>query len=270
MSDHTAAATPGFLITKEYRRFAEFCDACRRYRYIGVCYGAPGVGKTLSARRYARWDVRAPSLTSPVSPPCPPAEMGASPTLLYTPPVANSPSQIYREVAYLQCALGWGGEDAGPAPDAGAAACPTDDDTELIVVDEADRLNMLGLEQLRDIYDRGQMGLVFIGMPGLDKRLARYPQLYSRVGFVHHFRALGAEEMRFILRHKWKQLGLTLLADDLTDAEAIAAVTRITGGNFRLLQRLFTQIERILQINHLRTVTKDVVDAAREGLVIGP
>jgi len=72
------------------------------------------------------------------------------------------------------------------------------------------------------------------------------------------------------LRHKWKQLELTLLADDLTDAEAIAAVTRITGGNFRLLQRLFTQIERILQINHLRTVTKDVVDAAREGLVIGP
>jgi len=45
---------------------------------------------------------------------------------------------------------------------------------------------------------------------------------------------------------------------------------RITGGNFRLIQRLFTQIERLLQINEMRTVTKEVVKAARESMVIGP
>jgi DNA transposition AAA+ family ATPase len=112
--------------------------------------------------------------------------------------------------------------------------------------------------------------VVLIGMPGLEKRLARYAQLYSRVGFVHQFRPLSPEELRFILERKWQQLGLTLSPDDFSDAEAMAAIARITGGNFRLLQRLFTQMERILRINQLHSVTKEVVEAARETLVIGP
>lgn len=45
---------------------------------------------------------------------------------------------------------------------------------------------------------------------------------------------------------------------------------RFMAGNFRLIQRLFTQIERILEVNALRTITKEVVEAAREQLVIGP
>jgi DNA transposition AAA+ family ATPase len=70
---------------------------------------------------------------------------------------------------------------------------------DLLLVDEEDRLKMSGLEQLRAIFDGGGIDLVLIGMPGLERRLARYAQLYSRTGFVHEFRPLGTAEVRSLL-----------------------------------------------------------------------
>lgn len=271
MSNATAAPAPPFIVTKEYRRFAEFCEACRRYRYIGLCYGPPGVGKTLSARHYAHWETIEPLLTR-YKRDALPDEVMAGRTVFYTPAVANSPRQIEIEVRAQRIGLRHlleGAESLRQGQDDWALSYEPLERIDLLIVDEADRLKVAGLEQMRDLYDREPLGLVLLGMPGLEKRLARYPQLYSRVGFVHEFRPLSAEEARFILAQRWGQWGLTLQPDDFTDREAVTAIIRITGGNFRLIQRLLTQIDRILHINELRTVTKEVVEAARENLVIG-
>ncbi|MFH6681122.1 ATP-binding protein, partial [Clavibacter michiganensis] len=82
-------------------------------------------------------------------------------------------------------------------------------------------------------------------------------------------RALGQDELLFVLDRHWKRLGHTLNTEDFTDAQAIAAIERITRGNFRLLERLFPQIQRVLKINQLETITDDVIEAAGSILVTG-
>lgn len=177
----------------------------------------------------------------------------------------SSPRQTMREVARLRTMR------AACMPVLARAAPGRKglaDPTELVIVDEANRLKVTSLEQLRDFYDRRSVGLMLMGMPGIEKRMVRYPQLYSRVGFVHVIRPLEADELRAVLDRKWDQWGIGQASETVT-TEAKAAIIRITQGNFRLLQWLFEQIGRILALNDLHAITPEVVEAARERLIIG-
>ena len=259
-----------FVDTREHARFSEFAIACTADRYIGVCHGRPGVGKTRSARQYAA----CPNLSDyipikPIGPDIADAIEGCR-GFFFTAPVSNTPkiindrlrSDLFR-LGHARLAL------AGMAGDLDTscraeAACP------LLIVDEADRLSIASLEHLRDLYDRYGFGLILMGMPGLEKKLARYPQLYSRIGFVHEFKPLREAEMRLVATKHAAAFGITFDPNSLEGIEALAAVIRLTRGNLRLVERLLAQMRRIMDLNTATAVTSEVVEAARNRLVIGP
>ncbi len=66
------------------------------------------------------------------------------------------------------------------------------DPAALLVIDEADRLRMAGLEQVRNIFDHGGIGLVLIGMPGIEKRLSD-PRLDDPQEIVDEIYALAMD-----------------------------------------------------------------------------
>jgi len=241
-------------VTTAPRRFAECCDACRRYRSIGLCYGAAGVGKTLSAQSYARWFQLQAYPPDAFASEADFAAVAGRTTVFYPPTVVNAPGRIAQDIHIKRHHLkalaveSWlreqeaqqkarqqdetrirptrvkvpVGQNGNVVRRSMSAATPataiahasaqkresTPDPTDLIMIDEADRLKTARVEQVRDIFDQGGLGVVFMGRPGIEKRLSRYPQLSSRVGFVHALRPLSAAQVRDLLQRKWVPSGV--------------------------------------------------------------
>ena len=258
-----------FIQTKEHLRFEEFAEACKQYRYIGLCYGKPGIGKSFSANHYAKWDTfRYYKLIDELDETMI-QNIQQCNAILYTAPITNTPKRIEEKLGLQLLKFGNALAKIQGISDPKMLIRGVEYNCPLVIIDESDCLSFKSLEQLRHLYDKYNFGLILIGMPGFEKRLSRYAQLYSRIGFAHEFQALSEDEMEFLFEHHWQSLGLTLDKKQFSDVEAIKTIARITNGNFRLLQRIFSQIQRIKELNQMTKITKEVVLAARNCLVIG-
>lgn len=259
-----------FILTKEYNRFSEFASSCLEYGYIGLCYGESGVGKSLAAKYYSKWDeiILKENIKDEITKEARKIIKECK-GILITAPVTNTPKIIQNLVTVRTIHYEIAYEKANGETNISRIGFGADNHCPLVIIDEADRLNVNSLEQLRHLYDEGNFGLILIGMPGIEKRFARYPQLYSRVGFCHHFHLLGKDEMLFIFPKLWQSFGLTYNPNHFPDVEAMNNLIRFTNGNFRNVDRLFSQIKRIIKINRLDCITKEVVETARKCLVFG-
>ena len=262
-----------FITTKQYKQFTEFCKACNRDKYIGLCYGPAGAGKTESAKHYTKSDqvtkyleqmyYRAESIP-------PKFAFVQLNSVLYTPSSLSLGKNVISDINILQRKFSWAKKRFFyPEETPDSVRLENKNFAELVLIDESERLKPQSFELLREMYDESKANFIFIGMPGIERILERYPQLYSRIGFVHQFKNLDKEEVTFILKKHLGKLSADIDENDFCSQEVILSVVRITNGNFRLINRLIKQSLRIMKVNCMVTITKEIVYAARSCLLIG-
>ena len=125
--------------------------------------------------------------------------MAKNRTVFYTPEVLTTPRQLRDDLqditTRVDICIGEHLQHINPA----ARPHPKlEGNVELIIVDESERLTATGFEVLRGRYDQDQIGLILIGMPGLEKQFSRYPQFF-RTGVEAKFVAdvnLNADRAR--------------------------------------------------------------------------
>ena len=264
--DETLPIT-SFFQTHPYKNFVECCETCRRFRYVGICYGPAGVGKTVAARLYAEWDAVEPRFPrTGVRMPVQGAERPYPRVAFYTPGRTVKPKQIENDVTLLVWSL-QNLEKIALHQHLEVSLADeqlVSEQLELLIIDNVHRLDPMCMDVIQDVYDRYQIGVVLLGDEVLvQKHLKRLEHLRVRVGDVRPFFVLSRKEVaemipQFLLRLQLdfqspQGLSLEQLTDDIYNA---------TNGNLSLMRLFLTQIVVLLQKENTNVVTSHIVQRA--------
>ncbi len=260
-------SSPLFLNSVSHCDLVELATVCRDDRKIGLGFGKPGIGKTFSAKKFCNWSLIEANFAAKGGVVVEPATMLACDSAYYMPSVTITAARLKIELnqlrnrfedAYLK-AVNW----HRPADWAKEIQ---NQHLKLIVVDEAFRLKYQALEQLRDIQEEWNVGILLIADPGFERALSRMWHFSVRVAHVEELKPLSEAETNQFIDKQLEIMGLPKPPE-----EVYKLIHWYTQGVLRGLVNLFSMIARILKINEdvVSEVTREVVEAAREMMIFG-
>jgi DNA transposition AAA+ family ATPase len=232
-----------------------------------MCYGPPGVGKTVSARLYADWDAIEPLLMrTGVRMPVQGADPLYPRVALYTPGRTVKPRQIENDVTLLV----WSLQNLEKISlqqqleRSQTAADPISEQLELLIIDNVHRLDPTCMDVVQDLYDRYQIGVVLLGSEVLvEKHLKRLEHLRVRVGDVRPFYVLSQKEVTEMIPQFLVRLNIDFQSEQGLSLEQLTEdIYSATKGNLSLMRHFLTQIVILLQEQGRGIVTSQVVQRA--------
>lgn len=223
-----------FIRTANTKQFEEMCNEMTSpMSLIGpslaMVTGPAGRGKTEAARHYA-----------------------VNSQAIYIPPMnIRSPAMVLREISF---------ELSGMRPSRSDSCLSIIGEEmarnrRLIMVDEADLLEMKCLEMLRNVNERFACPIMLIGEEELKGKIGSRRRLASRMRRRMEFGPISKEDIAFFFL---TALGVKAGADVTT------AIHKQANGDWRPVLTTAINIERAMKASNLNTITMEMVsDAGR-------
>ena len=123
---------------------------------------------------------------------------------------------------------------------------------QLIIVDEIDYLmnNLKTIEILRDIHDKTDCPIIFVGMGLAHKKLERYKHLFDRFSEIVKFETFGVDDLSQIV----SQLSEVTFTPDAVE------YIHSKFNRFRQIVQLINQMETFAKDNNLTEITKEITE----------
>lgn len=224
-----------FMMLSNAEAVFDIAYDCQVRREIGVLVGEAGSGKTMAVKEYT-------------------AKNGG--VILIEADLGYSAKVLFKE---LHRRLGLDG--IGHIHDLfDKVVKRLENSNRLIIVDEAEYLPYRALELIRRINDKARIGILLTGLPRLIHNLSgfkgEYQQLYSRVGMVRRLDKFTEDDVEMLVK------------DFFPNSNGVwKSFYKRSGGNGRLLEKMLLRSRDALQLNGLKTVNEDVVDAVSKILL---
>lgn len=218
-----------FITTENTKKFDEICDELMSpTSFIGpslaMVIGPAGRGKTEAARHYS-------------------VHHGG----IYIPPmITRTPAMLLREISF---------ELAGMRP-ARTDGCldvigeEMSKKRQLIMIDEADLLELRCLEMLRNVNERFACPILLIGEEILKGKIGVRRRLFSRIRRRLEFSPINQHDIYYFLR---------AALNVKTTSDVISIIHRYANGDWRPVLTTVIGIERAIKASNVNEITAEMV-----------
>ncbi|MCE5212961.1 MAG: ATP-binding protein [Deltaproteobacteria bacterium] len=221
---------PDFIETSNTKKFEEICEELTSSSSLvgpslAQVTGPAGRGKSEAAKHYA-----------------------VNSTAIYIPPMnIRTPAMVLREISF---------ELAGVRPSRSDACLNVIGEEmaksrRLIMIDEADLLQMACLEMLRNVNERFACPIMLIGEEELKGKLGSRRRISSRIRRRMEFGPIGQHDIAYFLK---TSLGIKA-GPDVT-----SAINKHANGDWRPVLTASIGIERAMKASNVKEITVEMVN----------